>query len=161
MKARKIVQWSVLFALALVALSASATLAAGTAGGSWDTAVNLVSVNGKMQSLAPGASTWYSIRYTGGMQDEVDLGTNGVGGVDFAIYTASDIAAWASTGVLMPVGIGSYNPDEANFDMTWAGHPALVNGEIYFVQVTNNNSTATQYQLMVSATPLASTPQPD
>ncbi len=156
MKHNIIVRWSTVLAVALLALSATATMAAGTPpGSSWDHAVSLTSVIGQSQTLAAGASGWYAVRYTGGMQDEIDLNANGVGGVSFAVYTPDEIAAWASTGTLSSIGDGAFNPDEANYDLTWAGHPVTVDGAIYYVQVTNNNATPTQFTLNVSASPLA------
>lgn len=155
MKHNKIVRWSGLLAGALLAVLALATVAAGAApGSSWDKAPNIVSVLGQTQSLPAGASGWYAVRYTGGMQDEIDLSTNGVGGMSFAIYTQDEIATWANIGVLSPVGVGSANPDEATYDLTWSGHPATVDGTIYYVQVTNNNPFTTQFVLNASATPL-------
>ena len=154
MKHNTIVRWSAIFAVALLALTASATMAAGTVGNTWDHAISLTSVIGQPQSLAAGASQWYSVRYTGGMQDEIDLGTNGIGGVSFAVYSPDAIAAWGATGTLTPTGIGAYNPDEANYDLTWSGHPVTVDGTLYFVQVTNTNAFATKFMLNVSASPL-------
>lgn len=155
MKHNKIVRWSGILAVALLALTASAAMAAGTPGSSWDHAVSITSVLGQSQSLAAGASEWYAVRYTGGMQDEIDLSANGVGGVSFAVYTPDEIAAWASTGSLSAVGVGSANLDEPNYDMTWSGHPETVDGTIYYVQVTNTNPFAVQFTLNASATPLA------
>jgi hypothetical protein len=155
MKHNMIVRLSGILAVALLALTASTTLAAGTGGSTWDQAVKLTSVIGQTQSLGAGASEWYAVRYTGGMQDEIDLSTNGVGGVSFAVYSPDAIAAWASTGTLTPTGNGEYNAQEANYDLTWAGHPVPVDGMNYYVQVTNNNATATQFTLNASASPLA------
>ena len=156
MKHNKIVRTSGLFAGALLAVLALASVAAGAQpGASWDKAPNIVSVMGQAQSLPAGASGWYAVRYTGGMQDEIDLSTNGVGGVSFAIYTPDEIAAWASTGSLSPIGVGSADPSEASYDLTWLGHPETVDGTIYYVQVTNSNAFATQFMLNASATPLA------
>lgn len=155
MKNNKIVRWSGLFVGGLLAILALASIAAGAApGSSWDKAPSIVTVLGQPQSLPAGASGWYSVRYTGGMQDEIDLSTNGVGGVSFGIYTPDEISAWANSGTLSPIGIGSANLDEANYDLTWAGHPVMVDGATYYVQVTNNNAFATQFMLNVSATPL-------
>lgn len=155
MQQNKIVRWSGLFAGGLLAVLALASVAAGTApGSSWDKAPNIVSVIGQAQSLPAGASGWYAVRYTGGMQDEIDLSANGIGGVSFSVYTPDEIAAWASSGSLSPIGVGSANPDEASYDLTWSGHPETVDGTIYYVQVTNNNAFATSFMLNASATPL-------
>lgn len=156
MKHNKIVRWSGWFAGALLAILALASVAAGAQpGSSWDKAPNIVSVLGQGQSLPSGASGWYAVRYTGGMQDEIDLSTNGVGGVSFSIYTPDEIAAWAITGSLTPIGVGAYDPSEANSDLVWTGHPETVDGTIYYVQVTNINAFATSFMLNASATPLA------
>ncbi len=140
---------------ALLVVLALASVAAGAApGSSWDKAPNIVSVLGQPQTLDAGASGWYAVRYTGGMQDEIDLSTNSVGGVTFSVYTPDEIAAWANTGTLTPIGIGSADASDPQFDAVWAGHPELVDGTIYYIQVTNNNPFATQFTLNASATEL-------
>jgi hypothetical protein len=154
MKTRKIVQWSVLLALALVAVTASATMVGSPVvppGSSWDHAINITDESGQWQTLAPGATNWYAVTYAAGTQDEVDLGTNSVGGVSFAVYAPAEITNWANSGVLTPIGVGSYNPFAPSYDLTWAGHPTVVDGGIYYVAVTNNNNTATPYQVVMNS----------
>jgi len=153
MKHNRIVRWSALLAVALLAVTTTASFAAVPSGSSWNQAVSLTSVLGQPQSLAAGASEWFAVRYSGGMQDEIDLSANGVGGMSFAIYTPDAIAASASTGTLSPIGYGAFNPDEANYDLMWSGHPVTVDGTIYYVQVTNNNAAATPFTLNASASP--------
>ncbi len=156
MKNNKFARWSGVLTVAVLAVLALASVAAGAdPGSSWDKAVNITGVLGKQQTLAAGASEWYAVRYTGGMQDEIDLSDNGVGGMTFAVYTPDEVAAWANTGTLSAIGMGSTNIDEPNYDLTWAGHPEMVDGTIYYVQVTNNNPFATSFSLNASATPLA------
>lgn len=155
MKHNKIVRLSGFLAAAALAVLALASVAAGAApGSSWDKAPNIVAVLGQTQSLPAGASGWYAVRYTGGMQDEIDLSTNGVGGVSFSVYTPDEISAWASSGTLSPIGAGANDPSEPNYDLTWLGHPVTVDGTMYYVQVTNNNSFTTQFTLNASASPL-------
>ncbi len=155
MKLNKLVRWSGLATGALLVVLALASVAAGAApGSSWDKAPNIVTVLGQPQTLDAGASGWYAVRYTGGMLDEIDLSTNGVGGVSFAIYTPDEIAQWANTGTLSAIGMGSADASDPQYDAVWAGHPEMVDGTIYYVQVTNNNPFATQFTLFVSATAL-------
>ena len=151
----QVLRRSGLMAAGLLAVLALASVAAGAApGNSWDKAPNIVSVLGQSQSLPAGASGWYAVRYTGGMQDEIDLSTNGVGGMSFAIYTPDEISNWANGDALTPIGVGSADPSEPNYDLTWLGHPETVDGTTYYVQVTNNNAFTTQFTLNASATPL-------
>ncbi len=151
MKRNNILKWSVLLALALVALTATGALAASpTSGNSMDNPYSLANVSGTSQTLAPGATVWYSVTYAAGTQAEIDLSTNGVGGVTFAVYTPDQASALVSSGSSTPVGAGTYNQWESNYDLTWVGHPAETDGSTYYVVVTNNNSTPTPTQLILT-----------
>ncbi len=151
MKLNNIIKWSVLLALALLAVTATGALAAApTVGNSMANPYNLANASGTWQTLAPGATAWYSVTWSAGTQDEVDLNTNGVGGVTFGVYTPDQASALVSAGSANPVGAGTYNQWEPNYDLTWVGHPAVTDGSIYYIVVTNNNNAPTATQLILT-----------
>jgi hypothetical protein len=155
MKFTQIAKWSVVLTLVALALSAGSVLAAPvTPGADSGHAVNLGNASGTWQLLAPGTSEWFAVTYAAGTQEEVDLATNGAGGVTFAVYTPDQAATLQSTGAANPVGAGSYNPYEPNYDYTWLGHPAVTDGSTYYVVVTNTNNAPTGFQINLTVASL-------
>ena len=121
------------------------------------------------QTIAPNSTLWFYFDYVphntssagfgfrGGRgatppTARVALDANGVGGIEFAIYTPDQATQWMSDPSVTPVGRGTPYYDTSSdliaHDRYWAGGFNIPGR--YFIVVTNANSKAVPFQLTVT-----------
>jgi hypothetical protein len=153
---------AVLGAFALVALSATAILAApGDVSPANDIPATAQSIDGQMHNIGPNGSLWYEFQYSAARDEDRhrDVRTltmpNATGtGLGFEIYTPAQIADWWEQ---KPVGQGTAqvikssdsvpadNGDGLANDLTWVG--GFVDSGTYYVRVTNTSASPMQFAL--------------
>ncbi len=156
---KNLFRWAiVLAALALVLIAPAVFASTPTGAGPNDALM----VPTSWQTIAPNTTLWFYYDYVPGLsrsgrvsvQSRVNVAVdaNGVGGLQFAIYTPDQATAWMSDPTTAPVGRGTPFYDTVYgtlaHDLYWSG--AFKNSGRYFVALTNTNSVAEPYLLTVT-----------
>ena len=107
------------------------------------------------QTLAPNATRWFYFDYAADRtrpRINITLDTNGVGGMQFAIYTPKQAQDWLRDQTTAPVGRGTPYRDTSSGNITrdlyWAG-AFNVSGR-YFIALVNEWSVAIPFRLTVA-----------
>ena len=95
-----------------------------------------------LQFLEAGAQIWHKVPYHSGNELELYLKTLSTD-IYFDVFTPEQVQVWPTLG--QPIGRGTYNNNEPEYDKSWQGH--LLDSNYYYVRVTNANAVQVQYQL--------------
>ncbi|MBI4791123.1 MAG: PD40 domain-containing protein [Chloroflexi bacterium] len=153
----------VLVALMVTALVAPVVLASGPAGAGPS---DPLMVPTDSQTIAPNATLWFYFDYAlesgsaarGGRgasrpKANVAVDANGVGGLQFGVYTPAQAADWLRDPTTQPVGYGTPYRDDSyanlSHDLYWSG--AFNTSGRYLIAVTNtSNAAQVAFRLMVT-----------
>ncbi|CAG1001032.1 hypothetical protein GPROT1_03881 [Gammaproteobacteria bacterium] len=102
----------------------------------------LTSAQGALQFLEADSQIWHKVPYHHGKELEIFLKTISTD-ISFDVFTPAQVQSWPTLG--QPIGRGTYNNHEPEYDKSWQGH--LTESDYYYVRVTNANPVQVQYQL--------------
>jgi hypothetical protein len=116
-----------------------------------------------LQFLDANSQIWHKVPYHSGNELELYLKTLSTD-IYFDVFTPEQVQTWPTLG--QPIGRGTHNNNEPEYDKSWQGH--LTDSNYYYVRVTNANAVQVQYQLCLierefpgpyeSPTPIMPTP---
>lgn len=117
---------------------------------------NALNANGLWKELEAGTSVWYAFSYSYDSGDPVKasvwMNSEPDNGINFEVWTAERLQEWqnqdSDSNKAQPVGRGSQE-DSTPGDYFWTG--TLYQSGTVYVRVTNDNSTASFYQLHTSS----------
>ena len=95
-----------------------------------------------LQFLDANSQIWHKVPYHSGNELELYLKTL-FADIYFDVFTPEQVQAWSTLG--QPIGRGTHNNNEPEYDKSWQGH--LTESDYYYVRVTNANPVQVQYQL--------------
>jgi hypothetical protein len=125
-------------------------------------------VDNQSHAIVANSDLWYSFQYSGDRSTVTLTMPNANGsGVGFNVFTPSQITDWWDEG---PIGRGTAQaincdtgvPEDngacQSADLTWVGD--FNEAGTYYVEVINNNSNATSFQLSIQGAGVSSVPPP-
>ena len=169
---KKAYSWLILVVLMLVAALVPVAFASGPSGAGPNDPLMVPTAE---QTIAPNTTLWFYFDYAlesggprgrGGASSRpkanIAVNANGVGGLQFGVYTPAQAADWLKDPTTEPVGFGTAYRDTVYgnlvYDLYWSG--AFNTSGRYLIAVTNNNAAQVAFRLTVTGDAVSLYPVP-